>query len=524
MLSRDSGAGRRLFPLMMAVIVLAACSGGHDGDDSGWSGLPQPESAVVEGLVTGGGGPDCCVVDVLGVEVDLRDQGYTPGKPFFSDVEYDLAEVGYQQHEYFIAGTASSYINTTPLGEDGLWEIAPADTASYRTRIVVHRPLDAADFNGTVVVEWFNVSGGLDAAPDWLQTQTELVRSGYVWVGVTAQKVGIDGGGAFDIPLKTVDPERYNSLVHPGDSFAYDIFSQAAQALRSPLGLDPLGGLEVERMLAMGQSQSAFHLVTYINAVHPTIDLFDGFLVHSRGDSSAPLSRSPQAETPMPERVFIREDLREPVITLQSETDIFYLDSISARQPDSYYTRLWEVAGSAHADLYSTLKSPQDRGNDPMVADVISEAEVRPPFISCDIPANDGPGHWVTKAALHALDRWVRDGEPAPSGDLLAVNEDATEFVLDVNGNVQGGIRTPYVDVPVATFGGIGFGPGAFCDLFGTTVLFDQAMLDTLYPTNGAYVAAINRSADAAVEAGFLLEVDAELIKARAPESGIGGP
>lgn len=514
----------RRYAVLTAVLLLVACSGGHDGGDNSFAALPQPENPVVEGRVTGGGGPDCCIVTVLGAEVDLREQGYTPGKPFFSDVEYDLAEVGYLQDEYFIAGTATSYINTAPLGEDGQWDIAPADAAAYRSRIVVHRPVDPEDFNGTVVVEWFNVSGGLDAAPDWLQTHTELVRSGYVWVGVTAQKVGIDGGGAFDIPLKTIDPERYGSMVHPGDSFAYDIFSQAAQAVRRPVGFDLLDGLEVERMVAMGQSQSAFYLVTYVNAVHPTVDLFDGFLIHSRGNGAAPLSQAPQAETLMPERVFIREDLDEPVITLQTETDIFYLDSIAARQPDGRYTRFWEVAGSAHADMYTTLKSPQDRGNDPRVADVIEEPEVRPPFITCDLPANDGPGHWVTKAAVHALDRWIRDGEPAPSAELLAVNGDATDFVLDAHGNVQGGIRTPYVDVPVATFGGIGVGPGAFCDLFGTTFLFDQSKLDSLYPTNGVYVTAINRSADAAVEAGFLLEADADLIKARAPASGIGGP
>ena len=43
-------------------------------------------------------------------------------------------------------------------------------------------------FNGTVVVEWLNVSGGVDAAPDWTFAHTELIREGYAWVGVSAQK------------------------------------------------------------------------------------------------------------------------------------------------------------------------------------------------------------------------------------------------------------------------------------------------------------------------------------------------
>ena len=47
-------------------------------------------------------------------------------------------------------------------GADGA--VAPAELADYRTRILVYRPADAARFNGTVVVEWLNVSGGLDGA------------------------------------------------------------------------------------------------------------------------------------------------------------------------------------------------------------------------------------------------------------------------------------------------------------------------------------------------------------------------
>lgn len=514
----------RVFGLATCVALLYGCSGDHDDPYPAWSGLPQPDNPVIEGPVTGGGGADCCIVNV-GIDVDLRDQGYEPGTPFFSNVQFDLADVGYQQTEYFISGTATSYTNTSEFDSAGNWSIAAADAAAYKSRIVIARPINPEDFNGTVIVEWFNNSGGLDAAPDWLAMQTEIMRSGYVWVGVSAQRVGIEGGGgAFDISLQDIDPVRYGSLFHPGDSFAYDIYSQAAQSVRNPVGLDPLEGLQVERMIGVGQSQSAFYLSTYVNAVHPTIDLFDGFLIHSRGNYSAALSREPQADISTPENVFIREDLLQPVITLQAETDVFRLGSIAVRQPDSAYFRLWEMAGAAHSDIYTTLKSPLDKGNDPSVTDVTAVAEVRPPFITCKVAANDGSANWIAKAALHALDRWIRDGEPAPSAPLLAVNTQGTDFVLDEHGNVEGGIRTPYVDAPVATFGGIGQGNEAFCGLFGTTVMFDQAKLDTLYPTNDAYVTAINLASDAAVAAGFLLEADAALIKARAPESGIGGP
>ena len=507
---------------MALLVVLTACSDSDNNQPRAQK--PQAANPVVEGPVTGGGGDDCCVL--AGGAIDLRDQGYTPGTPFYSGLAYAEAEVGYLETEFFISGTAHSYIATDEVGADGVWSVQTADAADYRSRIVVLRPIDQAKFNGTVVVEWFNVSGGLDASPDFLAMHTELVREGYVWVGVSAQSAGIQGGGgAFDISLKVVDSERYGSLFHPGDSFSYDIFSQAAQAVRNPAGLDPLDGLQPKRVLAVGQSQSAFRLVTYYNAVHPTIDLFDGFIIHSRSGAGSNISDDPQAEVPVPDVVFIRTDLPEPVITLQSETDVFQLNSVTARQADSSSFRLWEMAGTAHSDLYTTLKSPQDRGDNPEIADVILEPKVRPPFITCRFPANDGPMHFVAKAALHALDNWVRDGQEAPSAPLLSTDEAGTAFTYDSLGNVEGGIRTPYVDAPVAVLHGEGQPPGdAFCGLFGTTELFPDAQLSALYSTKQAYIDAIDTTSDEAVLAGFLRPADAELIKTRARTSDVAGP
>ena len=43
----------------------------------------------------------------------------------------------------------------------------------------MYRPTSPKEFNGTVVVEWLNVSGGLDASPDWTGAHTELNRDGF---------------------------------------------------------------------------------------------------------------------------------------------------------------------------------------------------------------------------------------------------------------------------------------------------------------------------------------------------------
>ena len=103
---------------------------------------------------------------------------------------FDLASVGYAQSEFFVEGTASAYSPTSPLTTDGRWSVVASSEAAYTTRIVVNRPVRRRDFNGTVVVEWLNVSGGADAAPDWIHMHDELIRRGLR----LGRRVGTGGG------------------------------------------------------------------------------------------------------------------------------------------------------------------------------------------------------------------------------------------------------------------------------------------------------------------------------------------
>lgn len=486
----------RFIPLLAGLLLgIAGC--GDDGDGRSVNAIPPAPSAKFEGPIAG---------------------GY-----FLTATGFPLTDVGYEQAEYFVAGTAHSYVARDPLGADGHWRVDSADEAAYKTRIVVHRPIKPGDFNGTVVIEWLNVSGGLDAAPDWVMTHNELIRRGYAWIGVSAQKAGIEGGGGgiVNLSLKTVDPDRYGSLVHPGDSFSYDMYSQIARAVRNPGAVDPLGGLKVEHAIAAGESQSAFRLMTYVNAIAPVDKLFDGYFIHSRGGGSAPLSQAPQTLIDTPDVVVVRDDLDVPVMMVQTESDLFLLSSHPDRQPDSDRFRLWEIAGTAHADVY-TVNGIADRGGNPDVADVIETDSPVPGIITCDKPINSGPQHFVVSAAFAALRDWIVADVQPPRAARLDTDATGTGFLYDELGNVQGGIRTPYVDVPIARLSGEGQGGSGFCFLFGTTELFDDTTLATLYPSHAAYVDAVSSSVDSAVTSGFLLQSDGELIKAAAERSDIG--
>jgi alpha/beta hydrolase family protein len=451
----------------------------------------------------------------------------SPGGAFLPSTTFDLATVGYRQEEYFVSGTASAYVNTGLLGEDGLWTVTPGESASYKTRIVVYRPVDPRQFSGTVFVEWLNVSGGVDAAPDWILGHVEAIRSGHAWVGVSAQFVGVEGGGGLlpivDLGLKKVSPARYGSLHHPGDSFSYDMFSQAGMAVRSTTGTLPLGELQVRRVIAVGESQSAFRLVTYIDGIHPVAHVYDGYFVHSRGAFGAPLSEAPQPDIVVPGAARIRSDIDVPVLTFETETDLTFLGYFNARQEDGDNFRLWEVAGTAHADTYTTVAGGGDVGTSPDVVNLVITNEPVPGIIVCDSAINSGPQHFVVNAALSALNRWVRRGRPPRSAPRLEVSAGPPVAIQkDANGNALGGVRTPQVDVPIATFTGEQEGR-IICRLFGTTTAFDGAQLGSLYPSHPAFVTAYRRALRRSVHAGWILKPDAKVMREWAAGAAVGG-
>jgi hypothetical protein len=323
------------------------------------------------------------------------------GFPFTSSA-LDLAAHGYTEREYIAAGTAHAYEAAGAWGEDGRWGVEPTTSAPYRTRILVRAPSDPKDFSGTVVVEWLNVSSQVDIDVDFGFEGDEILRSGDAWVGVSAQAAGVNstggaGGlslGPNGVGLKAWDPERYGSLEHAGDAYSYDIFSQVGRALKARSSANPLHRLDVEHLIADGESQSAFRMLTYVNAIQPVAHAYDGFLIHSRNGGGAPLGDGFDGPVPTAR---VRTDLDVPVFQFLTETDMYSIGASfpPARQPDTNRIRTWEVAGTAHADKHLLGQ----------IADLID----------CGVPINDGPLHLVAKAALRGLDEWVRNGTRPPT-------------------------------------------------------------------------------------------------------------
>ncbi len=424
------------------------------------------------------------------------------------------ADVGYVKEEYFIEGNATSYTPVLPLPTDGKLEVTanpPTPDGNYKTRMVVMRPLDPADFNGTVIVEWLNVSAGVDTPPDYIMAHNEFIRSGYTWIGVSAQAVGVNALNG---------RSRYASLEHPGDSFSYSMYSHMGMAIKQP-GSPLLGGLVPERLIAVGESQSAGRMVTYIDAVHPMDEIYDGFMVHSRFGSGAPISQSPlplyRFSAPAP----IRDDLDVPVFVVLAEGDV--IDArLESRQPDTPLIRLWELAGTAHADAY-TIAGLSDNG-DGTVANLMFNYMRQPTNpLGCDNPINAGGHHWTLQAAFDALNTWVTtvqdpnlpDTAP-PIGPRLEVEKTSpVELARDMHGNALGGVRSPQIDAPIARLDALN-GGFSFCRLFGRTVPFTAGKVFGLYPTREDFLTAWSDAIANAVEGGFLLEADVAELEASA--------
>ena len=479
--------------------------------------------------------PGVTVTGPIALTTPLRDPAH--GYPY-NATPMDLATLGYVEEEFFVEGQTAAY--NTPQGQTG----SVKDTGhAFRTRIVVRRPMSASKFNGTVIVEWYNVSQGHDGEYDWFQSAEHIVGAGYAWVGVSSQRVGVNS-------LKEWSPTRYGTLdVTEGgkvtdDSLSYGAFTAAAVAIRGQGSADVMGGLQAERLIAIGHSQSAGRLYTYFHSVHPLIPkVYDGVVLHGGGGK-------------------VSEALDVKVFKLLNETDV--TGQANNRQPDTAKYRQWEVAGTSHLDAqFSRMLAGlglRVSGMDP----VEGSPSITGPTISGGAGNGDGvaganpcknlpfsriPGHYVLNAVLDHTARWVKDGTPPPTATHMELRRlppsppgaqsangargrggapqgPRWEVVHDELGNAHGGIELSQHAVPTATNtgqneGGAGGGERN-CNLMGSYVAWDQARLAAMYPTHAAYVAMVKEITEKNLKAGYILKEAADATIAEAERSSIG--
>jgi hypothetical protein len=440
-----------------------------------------------------------------------------------------LEMYGYVEEEFLVSGTGSVY----DWNPDGSIAVRRGGLP-YTTRILVRRPAAADRFSGTVLVDFGNRGAGFDTFGVWGQLNQHLLANGHAYVAATV--FGNNLGAlrmfngtryaalAYPRPAEACGPNRADTWKRPAEFFPpaedgirWDVMSQLGALLKSDSTARPLAGLRVERVYA--SMQSGGDLPTYINAVARNSRLADGKPVYDAfliKDSGGPRIALHDCARPLPEgdaRRTIR-DVGVPVIHIVSQNAV----AADTRRPDSDVKgdqfRRYELPGASHFDWwqynYPAIADLAAAGVPPLSDHWLFPNECQPYHVAM----NDFPQPYLFAGAFANLEAWVRHGTAPPRAPVIELRgEDA---VVDEFGNARGGVRTPWVDVPVATFHPVMEGGGSTpfrCDDNGYWTPLPWQRLDQVYGGYQGYATRFLAAVDRMAAERWVTAADAQKIK-----------
>ena len=446
----------------------------------------------------------------------------TPTSYPFLATDIDLEKYGYVEQEFFVSGLGYRYDTSGEIDQTAskIFTGGPNSDGTYpfNTRIVVRRPADPAEANGVVVAEWNNVTSTQDVEFNWFGDPLFLLRNGYTFVAVTAQNVGVNALKGFDRP-------RYRDLTVNGndtvptdggadrDALSYDVFGAVVKALKGMSAdgsADPLGGIEADKVIASGESQSCGRLANHYNKIEPLHDAIDGYLLTVCGSRL-------RTDRPDDKAVRVLSELENQVA--RSEVEF----------PDTEAIRHWEVAAGSHLP-----RMAWDNLDD------LLNRDFTPLTVECEkFPLSLVEWPFTVNRAIAGLSDWIDGGQAppiAPRGQYvpnpnydpeLPTSNANLEFILDRDqyGIAKGGIRYPAVTVPTATNTGINrqaentTSPfSLFCGLLGSSTAFSQTTLQGLYEDFGDYIRKYRAASAEFARTDFILPEDVSRLNRIASE------
>ena len=402
----------------------------------------------------------------------------------------------YEDAEYLVTGVAKTYSGpaTAPALETS------ADHR-FATRLVTRYPRDADRFSGRVFLEPFNTSrNGIDSDVVWDQVASLLQSNGDAWVGVTVRSSAAEG-------LRAFDGERYAELNLAINDLEWDILRQVGGLLKEKGGAALFGGEAASHLYMVGYSQSAVDTATFAMAFHDLSQTpdghstFDGYFPAAHSGSLTPLA---SGDSPLPQ--FEHSPMTAvsaPIVNIETQTDIEGFE-ITMSDPFTYRS-----IGGAHV-----RRSDSDTPGDLYRLYEIAGA----PHVGVDpecSASSSFPTDAFLRAGLRRLIRWAEEGEVPPRSPRidLAVSGEVSEAAVDDVGNATGGVRSPFLDVPLSTYNVHAEGGGMFM-LTGDERPLPRHMLVQRYGSVDEYMRQFTASLGATIRAGFLLESDRESILA----------
>ena len=437
----------------------------------------------------------------------------------YSRTPLDVAEYGYVEEEYFLSGLANIYDT-----DEKDRAIVLKSNVPYKTRILVRRPKDKEKYSGRVYVDIMNATQGYDIEDLWHRGYLWCMENGHAYVGITSKPVNV-------LALKNFDYERYSSLnwsngelvpapvisksaTIPGteEGLIWDMLGQLGNLLRRNEN-NCLGGYRAEYIYLTGQSQSGAYLNTFVHYFDlytqkgDSHRIFDGYL----NVVGALVQRSiRQEDTVGPLKLSVRNmrPCATPYICMSSEADLYLFNlflegnlfevKIENSNTEENKCRYYEIPGSPHTDIVCPVLTAVSE---------IEKMDGKLPNLDAKLLAhiNDMHVEYYICGLLEKLHNWAAQGiAPEISEPMERMGED---LARDSFGNAKGGFRTPYVDVPIATY--VASNPDDPEGICGKMEYFTLEMVEKLYGSEESYLSKFREYTVNQQKEGWLSKTDA---------------
>ena len=441
----------------------------------------------------------------------------------------DLKKYGYVEEEYFLSGNVNLY------QEDGDSMYVKEKNLPYKNRIMIRKPENKENFSGRVFIDIYNASNGYDIEDVWRRSYQYFLENGHIYIGITSKPINVWS-------LKNYDYERYKSLDWsavknipqptivkesmsiPGteEGLFWDMLSQLAVLIRKEKA-DFLKDYTVDYLYLTGQSQSGIYLNTYIYYFNDFLKnkdeepLFDGYLNVVGAGVMRALNQQEDEKEMFAVRTSKISKMDVPFINISSQGDLELFEAMSpntvplnADNLSDNKIRHYEVASSPHTDPASVMIPANSE---------ISKTKNPPKILDSEYnyTVNDLKLDYYVNSALEFLHEWAANDIKPPAGKLIE-KDAAGNVLMDEHGNAKGGLRSPYVDVPIATYYA-----NAKADkdevnptvgnVNGSMKLFSKDKFLKLYGTKENYLEQFNHAVENQIKEGFILMEDGKRMK-----------
>jgi hypothetical protein len=496
--------------LVVTGLLAAACS--SDDGDSATSTTTADRAAIVDASIQ-------VDVDQLTVAPMPGGKGVPQRSATVADARQPLPS-DYAESEFLVSGTAAEY--TGPA-------TGPATVASedhpFATRVLVRTPADPADFSGRVWLEPFNTSGGGELDAVWSSLAPLITDEGDAWIGVTvrASQTG---------RLKEFDAARYAGVALTNNDHGWDALRSVGTLVKLNPDQSPLADYDVKHLYMAGYSQSGVDAATFAGAFNRMTRLgdgasvYDGYFLGGHAGNLSPLESGssiiPKFESaPLP-------PIDVPVIDFESQSDAegFQVDVPVSLAREAGLAGADEATGDTIPYVNpggASIRQPNtDEDDDHLFLFEVAGAPHSTNASEGCPGVTTFPTAYFTRAAAALLVAWAEKGTTPPDADRLelAVDDAVSAAATDEVGNAKGGVRSPFVDVPLSRYEV--HGPPPRCRSAGNEIALPKDELVKRYGSAAAYLERFTTSLDRTIKARFLLQLDRQRIldaqEARAEE------